>query len=121
MIRRPPRSTLFPYTTLFRSRASTASERPSGSDEPCRPPNGCPGGTCEVWRLRRRVNPSATGALGYLAGVGPASLGLSESGGARYGLPAHVVAREGSEDRAAHALGCGHAEGSPVTFVSGVT
>src|SRR5256885_12177692 len=25
MIRRPPRSTLFPYTTLFRSRGSTAS------------------------------------------------------------------------------------------------
>src|SRR5687768_18289413 len=25
MIRRPPRSTLFPYTTLFRSRRSTAS------------------------------------------------------------------------------------------------
>src|SRR3712207_7935411 len=25
MIRRPPRSTLFPYTTLFRSRAGTAS------------------------------------------------------------------------------------------------
>src|SRR5438477_4317833 len=32
MIRRPPRSTLFPYTTLFRSaleRPSTASPRPS--------------------------------------------------------------------------------------------
>src|SRR5437588_7000827 len=29
MIRRPPRSTLFPYTTLFRSRASAAS--PSGA------------------------------------------------------------------------------------------
>src|SRR5438270_9652385 len=28
MIRRPPRSTLFPYTTLFRSR--TAERRPSG-------------------------------------------------------------------------------------------
>src|SRR2546422_1928491 len=27
MIRRPPRSTLFPYTTLFRSLASRASER----------------------------------------------------------------------------------------------
>src|SRR3712207_7429727 len=27
MIRRPPRSTLFPYTTLFRSRAGTAGER----------------------------------------------------------------------------------------------
>src|SRR3712207_7810198 len=28
MIRRPPRSTLFPYTTLFRSRAQTAEEAP---------------------------------------------------------------------------------------------
>src|SRR3712207_7049585 len=27
MIRRPPRSTLFPYTTLFRSRSSLAQER----------------------------------------------------------------------------------------------
>src|SRR5437588_4838190 len=27
MIRRPPRSTLFPYTTLFRSRSSTAQMR----------------------------------------------------------------------------------------------
>src|SRR2546425_9154991 len=27
MIRRPPRSTLFPYTTLFRSRASCAARR----------------------------------------------------------------------------------------------
>src|SRR2546422_6905602 len=31
MIRRPPRSTLFPYTTLFRSTASTASTTPAGS------------------------------------------------------------------------------------------
>src|SRR5258705_7323653 len=29
MIRRPPRSTLFPYTTLFRSICSTAWESPS--------------------------------------------------------------------------------------------
>src|SRR5436853_1593317 len=28
MIRRPPRSTLFPYTTLFRSSAPSACERP---------------------------------------------------------------------------------------------
>src|SRR5256885_8183582 len=28
MIRRPPRSTLFPYTTLFRSRHSDAADRP---------------------------------------------------------------------------------------------
>src|SRR2546428_9772824 len=30
MIRRPPRSTLFPYTTLFRSVVNAASERASG-------------------------------------------------------------------------------------------
>src|SRR5438067_7392789 len=29
MIRRPPRSTLFPYTTLFRSRGSARSRSPS--------------------------------------------------------------------------------------------
>src|SRR5260370_6490600 len=28
MIRRPPRSTLFPYTTLFRSRTTSARSRP---------------------------------------------------------------------------------------------
>src|SRR5260221_9400389 len=31
MIRRPPRSTLFPYTTLFRSRAATPARRRHGS------------------------------------------------------------------------------------------
>src|SRR5256885_10021686 len=31
MIRRPPRSTLFPYTTLFRSVYGTAGSRPLGS------------------------------------------------------------------------------------------
>src|SRR5690349_22970321 len=29
MLRRPPRSTLFPYTTLFRSRTTTRSPRPT--------------------------------------------------------------------------------------------
>src|SRR5207249_9423495 len=37
MIRRPPRSTLFPYTTLFRSR----SERPGARTRSRRPPRGC--------------------------------------------------------------------------------
>src|SRR4051794_41636742 len=39
MIRRPPRSTLFPYTTLFRSRS------PRSAQSPCRlgrPPRGDP-------------------------------------------------------------------------------
>src|SRR5205807_7855527 len=36
MIRRPPRSTLFPYTTLFRSRGSTA---PVGTGARVKKPN----------------------------------------------------------------------------------
>src|SRR2546430_9000846 len=36
MIRRPPRSTLFPYTTLFRSRARQA-PRARGADQPAQP------------------------------------------------------------------------------------
>src|SRR5688572_31174535 len=36
MIRRPPRSTLFPYTTLFRSRSASARSAPREiSPEPC--------------------------------------------------------------------------------------
>src|SRR3712207_8085178 len=43
MIRRPPRSTLFPYTTLFRSevRGDEQQERecsPIGAEDPCTPP-----------------------------------------------------------------------------------
>src|SRR3712207_8410880 len=34
MIRRPPRSTLFPYTTLFRSRLISSSGRDSGAASP---------------------------------------------------------------------------------------
>src|SRR2546429_1948509 len=42
MIRRPPRSTLFPYTTLFRSRSpwrSTRSSSSGSSAKPARPPS----------------------------------------------------------------------------------
>src|SRR2546425_8282962 len=40
MIRRPPRSTLFPYTTLFRSRGAAAGARPgrASSGPPARAP-----------------------------------------------------------------------------------
>src|SRR5947199_3451826 len=41
MIRRPPRSTLFPYTTLFRSPAATAS-RAGGTLRSPREPRGRP-------------------------------------------------------------------------------
>src|SRR2546426_8418369 len=41
MIRRPPRSTLFPYTTLFRSslRACRSPDRENGPRGPLRPPH----------------------------------------------------------------------------------
>src|SRR2546425_8037440 len=58
MIRRPPRSTLFPYTTLFRSTAATRradSAAPSG--------NGRARGTTGSRRAaRRRAAPSPTRA-----------------------------------------------------------
>src|SRR2546422_4174090 len=39
MIRRPPRSTLFPYTTLFRSRRAPGPPRGAGAPRaPARPP-----------------------------------------------------------------------------------
>src|SRR5258708_17963678 len=38
MIRRPPRSTLFPYTTLFRSHSAAYSELPEPVSERCRIP-----------------------------------------------------------------------------------
>src|SRR2546427_3261703 len=38
MIRRPPRSTLFPYTTLFRSRSNFASSRTSRRSPSSQPP-----------------------------------------------------------------------------------
>src|SRR3989442_11569176 len=37
MIRRPPRSTLFPYTTLFRSRPAGAAAHPRGRGQRLRP------------------------------------------------------------------------------------
>src|SRR2546430_11352779 len=47
MIRRPPRSTLFPYTTLFRSRRGDQGERDQ------RRPERLPRGECERRRGRR--------------------------------------------------------------------
>src|SRR5687768_18441442 len=43
MIRRPPRSTLFPYTTLFRSRTGTGRTCSSPHTRPCPGPSTRPG------------------------------------------------------------------------------
>src|SRR2546430_8937199 len=62
MIRRPPRSTLFPYTTLFRSRSRTRSTRPiirRARSSPRTAPGRCPC-TCATRRDRKstRLNSS---------------------------------------------------------------
>src|SRR2546430_13530753 len=52
MIRRPPRSTLFPYTTLFRSLSQSASlARPNP------PENNCGSGICRGAARRIRLRP----------------------------------------------------------------
>src|SRR2546422_1622902 len=46
MIRRPPRSTLFPYTTLFRSRTARAGSRSTDRLRPPPPLTSRPSGCC---------------------------------------------------------------------------
>src|SRR3712207_7199262 len=67
MIRRPPRSTLFPYTTLFRSPIPTSKRRLSYGP-PARPPSRRP--TC---LLLRRTTPrrSARSPWPTLGGIIP--------------------------------------------------
>src|SRR5690349_24086912 len=51
MRRRPPRSTLFPYTTLFRSISRSSGQLPRR-----------PRGPCSAWNSSRRCLPSASTA-----------------------------------------------------------
>src|SRR2546429_7368741 len=60
MIRRPPRSTLFPYTTLFRS-AQTGHRRGPGGSDPSRP---APSGGAAQDRKSTRLN-SSHGYISY--------------------------------------------------------
>src|SRR5256885_7291619 len=78
MIRRPPRSTLFPYTTLFRS---CASRRAAGHEEPLR-----------VWARDRGAPPSARGA-GRAGGRLPRPRGRSEEHTSELQSPCNIVCR----------------------------
>src|SRR2546426_1447019 len=55
MIRRPPRSTLFPYTTLFRSRRSSPLRRWSTEEDQCLRNMA---GTRNIWVIAQKVNRS---------------------------------------------------------------
>src|SRR5256885_14063022 len=54
MIRRPPRSTLFPYTTLYRSPRAAAGRRPSRQSTPDGPSCPRPWSSCSLASTRRR-------------------------------------------------------------------
>src|SRR2546429_2456037 len=58
MIRRPPRSTLFPYTTLFRSPCSLSLARPRKPT-----PSGCPPTSSGVWSTARSRSEEHTSEL----------------------------------------------------------
>src|SRR5260221_6557996 len=58
MIRRPPRSTLFPYTTLFRSLPSAG--QPGHPEPAARPPPDSAGGRAAGDRKSTRLNSSHT-------------------------------------------------------------
>src|SRR3712207_8572398 len=77
MIRRPPRSTLFPYTTLFRSAGGAGAKRRSG-DPAAAPPQGAagpfwmacssllPAGARGRWRFRSEEHTSELQSRQYL-------------------------------------------------------
>src|SRR3712207_7395673 len=58
MIRRPPRSTLFPYTTLFRSRRAERAERGVPIPEPLRKQLDALAGTLGIASLRTQAGRS---------------------------------------------------------------
>src|SRR2546422_2944953 len=73
MIRRPPRSTLFPYTTLFRSHAPRSHAREPGgpSDRGPHPDSGGAGGRGRAPRaqphLRDRKSTRLNSSHGYIS------------------------------------------------------
>src|SRR5258707_9900613 len=60
MIRRPPRSTLFPYTTLFRSEVDTDTDQSAGAEDPR---TRWPGSPADHERSPRRSPTRSAGAV----------------------------------------------------------
>src|SRR3989449_6731987 len=103
MIRRPPRSTLFPYTTLFRSPlpqpppgpAAGARLRPRVCLRPAAERgrrSAAEGAACRAGRLRRKVQRAASDRRGCVqqdgAGAGRPGTGSGRAGGDEGGRPA---------------------------------
>src|SRR3712207_9014734 len=78
MIRRPPRSTLFPYTTLFRSRRRRETDR-SPTDEPGRPAGPVTPFDRLVDRARALVSGGGRAVLGIAGPPGSGKTTLAEA------------------------------------------
>src|SRR2546430_12388342 len=92
MIRRPPRSTLFPYTTLFRSEAPVCSDvGRTGSDE------GDEG--------RDKPVCDDGGALGLGCGEVPTAVGIRCHRGASHGSIEWITPHSGSDERCSRRVG----------------
>src|SRR2546425_8153422 len=97
MIRRPPRSTLFPYTTLFRSPSSSPEACPGLP--PCERPTGA--STTTTWprcsttaRKRSEEHTSELQSLAYLVCRLLLEKKKKTTDLTRYVLNEHVTARE---------------------------
>src|SRR5436190_16717927 len=64
MIRRPPRSTLFPYTTLFRSELESGSDDLFVGHEPIIPLSPCIEAFCAAWISGIRMPRTSRGRRG---------------------------------------------------------
>src|SRR3712207_4200080 len=103
MIRRPPRSTLFPYTTLFRSAAVSGPRRARAGGQRARRDLPVVGAGAARARYGRRVGSGGIRAWwDRRPGIGVAGQG---AGGTAPGPDADVRARRGSADVDAEVLG----------------
>src|SRR2546430_4873446 len=87
MIRRPPRSTLFPYTTLFRSHHAIAT---GGAADPLQ----------DVARQRADIGSAMAADLGLVMGPAEADPDEFAPGGARDALAERGLADPGRPDKA---------------------
>src|SRR3989449_10304099 len=93
MIRRPPRSTLFPYTTLFRSRA-TAGRRRDASSLPTPGRSRCRSSLDAAGRRRRRRPRAASDAPRRRGHRAFAPAALRASGAIRSSRPSRELREE---------------------------
>src|SRR2546422_1531309 len=92
MIRRPPRSTLFPYTTLFRSRGvSPRRDHALPGRTPARPPSA---GRHGMSQLRDRKSTRLNSSHGYISYAVFCLKKKKQTTAIEMRSPAHVKARQ---------------------------